>query len=642
MWAVFAPVLSRYVRPVIPIVALAILAGIIGSSAGFLLPLLLQKAFPIVFGQVPPPEWLEAWLRTSFPASDTAELLLWAAALSIPAVMVLRGIGTYFNTYLLTLAGMKMLNRMRVELFAHLQWISFSYLDQNRRGDLMTKVMQYTQQVQMQMGVVLNDLVIQPLTLAAATAYLVYAALSSEESAMLLGNLIIAALFIPLVRIVGKRVVRQMRKTLTSYSVITQTVEETLSSQREIRAFNLEQRQENRLRAIIRKLNAQLMRIAAWQQGLSPAIEVVSAAALAFALYQGSRDHLTLEQFTAIAVAFYYCYDPLKRLGAVLNQCQLLAVAVEAVMSVFKAYDATPEPEHPLSLPKDASGRVDFEHVSFSYDGETPVLRDVTVHVPAGQVVALVGPSGSGKTTFINLICRFYDVGEGAVLMDGVDVRRLTREERTRHIALVSQFSSLFRATIRENIRVGRRGATDAEVEAAAREACVDGIVSEKPEGFDYMLAEGGGGLSGGQRQRVSIARAFLKNAPVLILDEATSALDMRSEASVQQSLERLASGHTTFIIAHRFSTIRMAQRILVFDQGRIVADGGHNELYAGCMLYRHLYDEQVRNAASSCEESAECNNPQSASAAGSPPASDAAATSCDENEPPQRKEVSA
>lgn len=606
MWAVFAPVLSRYVRPVLPIVVLAIFAGIVGASAGFLLPLLLQKAFPIVFGQAPPPEWLADWLHSTFPASNTADLLLWAAALSIPAAMVLRGVGTYFNTYLLTLAGMKMLNRMRVELFAHLQWISFSYLDQNRRGDLMTKVMQYTQQVQMQMSIVLNDLVIQPLTLAAATAYLIYAAVSSEESAMLLGNLLIAALFIPLVRLVGKRVVRQMRKMLTSFSLITQTVEETLSSQREVRAFNLEERQENRLRAIIRKLNGQLMRIAAWQQGLSPAIEVVSSAALAFALYQGSRDHLTLEQFTAIAVAFYYCYDPLKRLGAVLNQCQLLSVAVEAVMSVFKAYDSTPEPEHPLSLPEGAPGRVDFEHVSFSYDGETPVLRDVTVHVPAGQVVALVGPSGSGKTTFINLICRFYDVQEGSVLMDGVDVRRLTREERTRHIGLVSQFSSLFRATIRENIRVGRRGATDAEVETAAHEACVDGIVREKPEGFEFMLAEGGGGLSGGQKQRVSIARAFLKNAPVLILDEATSALDMRSEATIQQSLERLARGHTTFVIAHRFSTIRMAQRILVFDQGRIVADGSHNELYTNCVLYRHLYDEQVRNAGASCAASPE------------------------------------
>lgn len=594
-WEVFAPVLRRYLRPVLGTVILALVAGIIGASAGFLLPLLLQDAFPIVFGQKPAPDWLLELSASCFPWLDTAEFLLWAAALSIPLAMVLRGVGTYFNTYLLTLAGVRVLNRMRVELFSHLQWISFSYLDQNRRGDLMTKVMQYTQQVQGNMSIVLNDLVIQPLTLIAASAYLIHSAVTSHESAMLLGNLIIAALFVPLVRFVGKRVVKQMKKMLISFSVITQTVEETLSSQREIRIFNLEERQESRLRSLIRLLNDQLMRVAAWQQGLSPAIEVVSSLALAFALYQGSSENLTLEQFSAIAVAFYFCYDPLKKLGAVLNRCDMLAVAVDAVMEVLNARDTTPEPENPVALPTDAPGAVVFDDVSFSYDGETPVLRHISVSVPAGQIVALVGPSGSGKTTFINLICRFYDVQEGSVKLDGVDVRRLRREDRTRHIGLVSQFSALFRASIRENIRVGRPSAGDDEVEQAAREACVDEIAASKPGGYDFVLAEGGAGLSGGQKQRVSIARAFLKNAPVLILDEATSALDMRSEAAIQSSLDKLAAGHTTFVIAHRFSTIRMAQRILVFDQGRIVADGSHDELYASCALYRHLCDEQMR-----------------------------------------------
>jgi subfamily B ATP-binding cassette protein MsbA len=208
-----------------------------------------------------------------------------------------------------------------------------------------------------------------------------------------------------------------------------------------------------------------------------------------------------------------------------------------------------------------------------------------------------VGPSGSGKTTFINLICRFYDANSGAIRLDGVDVRQISRADRTRNIGLVSQFAALFRASIRENIRVGRPGASAAAIQTAARQARVDEFAEALPGGYDYILGEGGSGLSGGQRQRISIARAFLKNAPVLILDEATSALDMKSEAAIQAELEELAKGHTTFVIAHRFSTIRMAQRILVFNEGRIIGDGSHSDLYESCALYRKLYDEQVQTA---------------------------------------------
>ena len=205
----------------------------------------------------------------------------------------------------------------------------------------------------------------------------------------------------------------------------------------------------------------------------------------------------------------------------------------------------------------------------------------------------------------INLICRFYDVNKGSVKLDGVDVRDISRKDRVRSIGLVSQFAALFRDSIYENVRAGRPDATAEEVYTAARQARVDEFAEATPEGYNRMLGEGGAGLSGGQRQRVSIARAFLKNAPVLILDEATSALDMKSEAAIQAELEELAKGHTTFVIAHRFSTIRMAQRILVFEEGRIIGDGTHAELYENCRLYKHLYDEQV----SSAEEETEKND---------------------------------
>ncbi len=611
-WPVVKPVLRRYLRPELWLVVMGVLVGVVAAaSAGFGLPFMTQYVFPVVFGEQPAPAWLQEWVLVHFAAaneSEQASIVLWGAALLIPLVMFVRGVATYLNTYLLTVAGMHVMARLRTDLFTRLQWLSFSFLDRKSRGDLMTTVLQFTQSLQQMMIWVLNDLVIQPLTLLAALAYLVYAAVSNHESAMLLGNLLITVGCIPLVRFVGKRMVKQVRSMLSGMNIITATVEETLLAQREVRAFNLQQRQETMLNSQIRLFNRSLIKLAAWQQALSPAIEIVSALALAYALYRGSSDGLTLEQFSAIAFAFYFCYDPIKRLGGVANSCTMMGVAIQAINTVLEAQDETPEPTQPRSLPKPAPGVVDFKGVDFSYTEGTPVLRDINVHVPAGQVVALVGPSGSGKTTFINLICRFYDVNAGSVCIDGVDVRDLSRAERTGAIALVSQFSALFRDSIRENIRVGRATATDAEVEAAGASARVSEFTETLAGGYDYMLDEGGGGLSGGQRQRVSVARAFLRNAPILILDEATSALDMKSEAHIQASLDELAKGHTTFIIAHRFSTIRMAQRILVFEEGRIIADGSHAELYDSCMLYRHLYDEQVRQAETeSGKEEASC-----------------------------------
>lgn len=575
------------------------MAGIVAAAtAGFGIPFMIQYVFPVVFGEVEAPAWLLPWLESH--CANKAEMdtvLLWGAAAVIPLSMAVRGCATYANAFLLTKAGMKALSALRVDLFARLQWLSFSFHDRRSRGDMMTTVIQYTQMVQQGMVTVMNDLVIQPLTLLAAVGYLVFAACTQHESAMLLGNLIISAACIPIVRWVGKKMVRQMRSALSGMNVITTVVEETFSAQREVRAFNLQKKREDLLHRHIRSFNLLLIKMNAWRQSVTPAVEIVSALALAYSLYRGCSDGLTLEQFTAIATAFYFCYDPIKRLGAVANQCQILTVGIEGINEVMHAADETPEPSEPAQLPHPVAGVVDFENVSFGYTSEKKVLKDINVHVPAGQVVALVGPSGSGKTTFINLICRFYDVNSGSVKLDGVDVRQISRADRTRSIGLVSQFAALFRASIRENIRVGNPQASADAVAAAARMARVDEFAEAFPEGYDRVLGEGGAGLSGGQRQRVSIARAFLKNAPVLILDEATSALDMKSEAAIQAELEELAKGHTTFVIAHRFSTIRMAQRILVFEEGRIIADGVHADLYEQCPLYRNLYDEQVRQA---------------------------------------------
>lgn len=606
MWQVYKPFLVQYMAPQWCLIAGGILAGVLAAaSAGFGLPAMIQYVFPIVFGEEETPAWLvEAVLRYCEP-HEVDTVVLWVAAAVIPVVMAIRGLATYGNAFLLTKAGMRSLEHLRIDLFTRLQRLSFSFHDGNARGELMTRLIQFPQMLQQGMITIMNDLVIQPLTLVAAAGYLVFAACTQHESAMLLGNLIISAACVPVVRWAGKRMTKLMKEALSGMGVITADVEETLSAQREVRAFNLEKHREEILRFHIRSYNMRLIKMGAWKQSVTPAIEVVSALALAYSLYRGCSDGLSLEQFTAIATAFYFCYDPIKRLGTVTNQCQMLIMAVDGLNAILLAKDETPEPAEPVSLAGGVKGDVDFENVSFGYTNKKTVLKDINVHVPAGQVVALVGPSGSGKTTFINLICRFYDVKSGCVKLDGIDVRQISREDRTRNIGLVSQFAALFRASIAENIQVGRQGASMAEVRSAASQARVDEFAEALPGGYNYMLGEGGSGLSGGQRQRVSIARAFLKNAPVLILDEATSALDMKSEAAIQAELEKLASGHTTFVIAHRFSTIRMAQRILVFEEGRIVGDGTHSELYETCALYRNLYDEQVSSNESEMEESA-------------------------------------
>lgn len=607
LWLVYKPFLKRYMMPQWGLIAGGIVAGVVAAAAaGFGLPFMIQYVFPIVFGETEVPAWIHDLLAGRVEAERLPSFVLWCAAGLIPLVMLVRGLATYGNAFLLTKAGMRAVCNLRADIFTRFQWLSFSFYDRSTRGELMTRVIQFPQMVQQGMITIMNDLVIQPLTLLAAVGYLVYSACTQHESAMLLGNLIITSACIPLVRSVGKRMTKLMKSALAGIGQITATIEETLSAQREIRAFNLEKHRENILRQLIRKYNVLLIRMSAWRQSVTPAVEIVTSLALAYSLYRGCSDGLSLEQFTAIAMAFYFCYDPIKRLGTVSNQCQVLVVAVEGMKAILEAKDETPEPAEPVRMPERVAGVVDFENVSFGYDKEKTVLKDISVHVPAGQVVALVGPSGSGKTTFINLVCRFYDPNAGTVKLDGVDVRQISRADRTQNIGLVSQFAALFRASILENIRVGCPSASAAAVLTAARQARVDEFAETLPEGYDYMLGEGGSGLSGGQRQRVSIARAFLKNAPVLILDEATSALDMKSEAAIQKELEELASGHTTFVIAHRFSTIRMAQRILVFEEGRIIGDGTHVELYETCSLYRNLYDEQVKTEEKDTEETAE------------------------------------
>jgi subfamily B ATP-binding cassette protein MsbA len=285
------------------------------------------------------------------------------------------------------------------------------------------------------------------------------------------------------------------------------------------------------------------------------------------------------------------CYDPMKKLGEIHNRLKQGEASLDRLEVILKAEEGVTDPVNPVKIAK-VGGRVTFEGVAFAY-GDNPAINGITLDVPAGQVVALVGPSGAGKTTFASMVPRFYDPTVGKISLDGVDLRDLRLKDLRDHITIVPQEAVLFAGTIFENIKLGRMGASDDEVKEAARQAHAHEFIVNLPEGYNTQVGERGAQLSGGQKQRISIARAFLKNAPVLILDEATSALDSEAESKIQGELADLTKGRTTFIIAHRFSTIRIADRILVFDGGKIVGDGTFQELETNHGLFRNLLERQ-------------------------------------------------
>ena len=286
-------------------------------------------------------------------------------------------------------------------------------------------------------------------------------------------------------------------------------------------------------------------------------------------------------------------YEPLKKLGAIHSLFQQGRASVERIEHILHADETIAEPAHPKSSPNPIL-ELSFNQVTFAY-GDEPVLHDVNLTIPAGQVVALVGPSGAGKTTFAHLVPRFYDPQQGEVCLNGISVRDFLKHDLRQQIAIVPQTPSLFLGTLEENIRVGKMNATQEEIETAAKKAFAHDFIMQFSEGYKTAVGERGDLLSGGQRQRIAIARAFLKDAPILILDEATSALDTESEAMVQQALADLVKGRTTLIIAHRFSTIRIADRILVFKNGRIVSDGTHEELEKTDPIYQAMVMAELR-----------------------------------------------
>jgi subfamily B ATP-binding cassette protein MsbA len=424
------------------------------------------------------------------------------------------------------------------------------------------------------------------------------ALLAYQEQGLLL--VLVCLLTVPLaifpIRFVGKKLVTRAIQLQAQAGTITDRLTENLSGVKEVRAFGLESYEIDRFSRLTAALVRANMKVVKYAQVLTPSIEILSAIGISITFVYAYRFNVHSGGFLGILTALYMSYEPLKKLGAVNNELKRGDASLQRLEVVLNEPEPIADPAHPAAVGR-LRGDVAFEGVTFAYKEGSPVLRDIDVRIPAGTVCALVGPSGAGKTTFANLVPRFYDAVSGRVTIDGIDVRQMRMADLRRNIALVSQDPVLFNETVYTNLLLGRLDASPEEVRAAAVNAHADEFIRGFPLGYDTIVGERGARLSGGQKQRLAVARAFLRNAPILILDEATSALDSQSEQMIQDALRKLVVGKTVLIIAHRFSTIRDASLILVFDQGGVVARGDHASLYASNALYQSLYDRQSAQA---------------------------------------------
>ncbi len=576
---------------------LALSAGLLyAASCAIGLPFLIGNVLPAAFNDssvVAPlfsfPKWT-GWGPVFMPKGYEVAF----AVSFLPLVFLLRGLGEFFANYLINLVGLRVVEAVRRDVFAKLQRLHLGFFGKISTGDLLQRLTGDVNSVRLVLVDISNDIIVQPLTLVFSVGYVIWLCLSKPQGYWFLLCLLVVPLSVFVVRYLGMGIQKRARSSLVAGSDLNSIAVENLQSAREVRAYGLEAREADRFNAASREGLRIQAKLARYEKALSPLLEISASFGIALAIGVGAKVGFKFQELLSLITAFYVAYGPIKRLGYVSSRVSMATPGLVRLEEILLATNEVADAPDARSLGR-VRGAVAFDDVSFAYR-EEPVLRSIKLVIPAGQSVALVGPSGAGKSTFVNLVPRFFDPQSGAILVDGVDLRQVRQADLRANIAFVSQEPILFNESILENIRLGAGGASDEQVREAARLAGALEFIEAQPEGFLTKVGERGSRLSGGQRQRVSIARAFLKDAPILILDEATSALDTDTERSIQQSLAVLMKGRTTLIVAHRFSTIRDVDRVLVFDGGLIVADGSREELYKSSELFRRLWDNQAKN----------------------------------------------
>jgi subfamily B ATP-binding cassette protein MsbA len=514
----------------------------------------------------------------------------WEVPIGVVLLFTLRGIGDYVQSYFPSWVGRQVIKGLRRDVFSHYLRLPTAYLDQQQSGHLLSKLTNNIELVAAAATSAAISLISDSLTIVALLITLFY--MNWQLAAFCI---VVAPVIAWLMKIANRSFRRYSERIQNSMGDITRVAKEAIDAHRLIKIFNAEDHQTQRFELVNEHNRAMNMKLVRARAISNPVVQCIAAIALGSVLYvaihQVFSSHLQVDEFFGFLTALMLIPAPLRSL---VNMSGPLQQGIAAGRSVFEILDHPTEGSGGALPIARARGEIEFRNVSFTYGGDKgDVLRDVSFHVSSGETVAIVGRSGSGKTTLVGLVPRFYDVQQGSVLLDGVDVREYRLTDLRSQVSLVSQDVVLFNDTIRNNIAFNAVGKTEAEVEAAANAANVMEFVNQQPEGFDTLLTDRGQNFSGGQRQRISIARALLKNSPVLILDEATAALDNESERRVQQELGVLMQGRTTLVIAHRLSTVENADRIIVLDQGRIVEIGNHHELLARGGLYAALHGMQ-------------------------------------------------
>ena len=514
-------------------------------------------------------------------------------ALGLIPVSALKGVTAYVRDYLLGYVGQKIVNNIRDQLYAHIQSLSFSYFTRTPTGIIMSRITNDVNLVQGALTRAPSSLAQGILTMAALTGYIFY--LNWRLAALSL-------IVLPLAGFALSRFSRRFRGVSTQMQeqlgVLNTHLHETIAGVRIVKAFGMEAYESRRFAERNKSLFNSFMRAIKTSALSHPVMEFISmlgtSMVIIYGIYSIGRGAMTVGEFFSFLMALIFFYRPLKELNGINS---IIQEGMAAAQRIFEVLDTKPEiQDGPDAVPVLHDFKIiEFKDVSFQYEDEL-VLKDINITVKTGETIAIVGKSGGGKTTLVNLIPRFYDVTGGMIAIGGIDLRKITTASLRSHIAIVTQQTILFNDTVRNNIAYGDPSCDREDIVRAAKAAQADEFIKTLPLGYDTMIGEDGIKLSGGQRQRLSIARALLKNAPILVLDEATSSLDSESEREVQKALDTLMKDRTSFVIAHRLSTIINADRIIVLKNGRIVEEGRHEELLAHGREYKNLHDQQFRD----------------------------------------------
>ncbi len=594
--------LLLYVRPyALYSLISVVLMAVVGAMAAFRI-LLVKPIFDNVLRPDMPPGVV---LLFPVPHTNYVINLQWllpsifhnawtVVAIALVGSALLKSVCDYFGTYLVNRAGFGMITDLRNDLYDAVLRRSVGFFQKHTTGTLLSTLINDVEKVQFAMSSVMSDFLQQFFTL-----------IFTAVAVVIVGGKLawVLLLFLPVVvfsaRRIGRGVRRTTRRGQDKLAEIQNILHETITGNRIVKAFGMELWEMDRFRRAARRLFDANLKSVKVQAISSPLMDLIASIAIALLLYLGrisiQHQQMTAGSFITFLIAVFTLYDPVRKFAAFYNSFQQALGASEEIFKFMDATDDVQEKKRAFVL-KGFSEGIRFEDVGFAYesDGETKqVLHRINLTVQPGEVIALVGPSGAGKSSLVNLIPRFFDVNEGRILIDGHDLRDVTIASLREQIGKVTQETVLFNDTVRNNIAYGQPDVPMNKVEEAARMALAHDFILNMPEGYNTRIGEKGTRLSGGERQRLAIARAILKNAPILILDEATSALDMESEQYVQAALANLMQGRTVFVIAHRLSTVRRATRIAVIEGGHITEIGAHEELMQNSGTYQRLYNMQ-------------------------------------------------